>query len=130
MGRKKAAEAYPSPYSVSVLQCSHLQANLPHQYPLQDPRTCTCWFCHRSPGVQQHSVPQQHSFRKYRSCETHLLEFIEEVSAALESGMPTDVIIMDFAEAFDRVNHSLLVHKTQPLQQPRKHKQLDRKLPS
>ena len=41
--------------------------------------------------------PQLHGFHRYRSCEMQLLEFIEEVSAAMESGMPTDVIIMDFA---------------------------------
>ena len=29
----------------------------------------------------------------------------------MERGIPTDVIVMDFAKAFDRVNHSLLVHK-------------------
>ena len=55
--------------------------------------------------------PQQHGFREYRSCETQLLEFMEEVSAAMESGTPTDVIIMEFAKAFDPVKHSLLVHK-------------------
>ena len=56
-------------------------------------------------------VPQQHGFRKSRSCETQLLEFIEEVSTAMENGTSTDVIIMDFAKAFDKVNHSLLTHK-------------------
>jgi hypothetical protein len=35
----------------------------------------------------------QHGFRRNRSCETQLVEF------------------MDFAKAFDKVNHSLLVHK-------------------
>ena len=56
-------------------------------------------------------APEQHGFRKYRSCETQLLEFLEEVTTAMESGTTTDVIVMDFAKAFDRVNHSLLVHK-------------------
>ena len=55
--------------------------------------------------------PQQHHFRKYRSGETQLLEFAEEVSAAMESGTSTNVIIMDFAKAFDRVNHNFQVHK-------------------
>ena len=56
-------------------------------------------------------TPRQHGFRKRRSCETQLLEFIDEVSSTMERGIPTDVIVMDFAKAFDRVNHSLLVHK-------------------
>ena len=56
---------------------------------------------------------QQHGFRKKLSCETQLLEFMEELSENLEKGnrTQTDVIVMDFAKAFDRVNHSLLVHK-------------------
>jgi hypothetical protein len=54
---------------------------------------------------------QQHGFRKNRSCETQLLEFVEEVSAAMERGTATDAIVLDFAKAFDRVNHTLLVHK-------------------
>ena len=54
---------------------------------------------------------RQHGFRRGRSCESQLLEFVEEVSAGLDSGLPTDVVIMDFAKAFDRVNHSLLTHK-------------------
>ena len=39
------------------------------------------------------------------------LNLKEEVSPAMESVASTDVIMMDFAKAFDRVNHSLLVHK-------------------
>ena len=54
---------------------------------------------------------QQHGFRKGRSCESQLLEFVEEVSVGLEEGITTDVVVMDFAKAFDRVNHSLLTHK-------------------
>ena len=54
---------------------------------------------------------RQHGFRKGRSCETQLLEFVEEVTTGLDEGLPTDVIIMDFAKAFDKVNHSLLTHK-------------------
>ncbi|KAK7110963.1 hypothetical protein V1264_014752 [Littorina saxatilis] len=54
---------------------------------------------------------QQHGFRKHRSCETQLLEFIEEVSTAMERGTTTEAVVLDFAKAFDRVNHSLLCHK-------------------
>ena len=55
----------------------------------------------------------QHGFLKGRSCETQLLEFVEELTTSLEGGRQTDIIILDFAKAFDRVNHSLLVHKLQ-----------------
>ena len=33
------------------------------------------------------------------------------ISADLEKGTRTDMIVLDFAKAFDKVNHSLLVHK-------------------
>ena len=55
--------------------------------------------------------PNSVAFEKNRSCETQLLEFTEEVSAAIAKGTLTEVIITDFTKAFDRVNHSLLVHK-------------------
>ena len=54
---------------------------------------------------------QQHGFRRGRSCESQLLEFVEEVSSGLDDGFSTEVVVMDFAKAFDRVNHSLLTHK-------------------
>ena len=38
---------------------------------------------------------------------------MEELTTNLEGGRQTDIIILDFAKAFDRVNHSLLVHKLQ-----------------
>jgi hypothetical protein len=54
---------------------------------------------------------RQHGFRKGRSCETQLLEFIDELTKYMEGGGQADVLIMDFAKAFDKCNHSLLVQK-------------------
>ena len=54
---------------------------------------------------------QQHDFCKNRSCETQLLEFLDELTARMELEQETDVVVMDFAKAFDKVNHSLLLHK-------------------
>ncbi|XP_076461755.1 uncharacterized protein LOC143294209 [Babylonia areolata] len=48
---------------------------------------------------------QQHGFRMRRFCETQLLDFNSE------SQKQTDILVLDFAKAFDRVNHSLLSHK-------------------
>jgi retron-type reverse transcriptase len=53
----------------------------------------------------------QHGFRRNRSCETQLIEFIDDLTQNLQEGLQTDVLIMDFAKAFDKVNHSLLIHK-------------------
>ena len=58
-------------------------------------------------------IPLQHGFRKQRSCETQLLDFVNELHANLDKNEQVDVIVMDFAKAFDKVNHSLLVHKLQ-----------------
>ena len=55
--------------------------------------------------------PRQHGFRRSRSCEIQLLEFMEELTKNMEACKQTDIVIMDFAKAFDKVNHSLLLHK-------------------
>ena len=54
---------------------------------------------------------QQHGFRRKRSCETQLLEFADELVNNMAKGKQTDILVMDFANTFDKVNHSLLVHK-------------------
>ena len=56
----------------------------------------------------------QHGFRrKFISCEIQLIEFIDDVTKYLDNGQQTDCLIMDFSKAFDKVSHSLLVHKLQ-----------------
>ena len=57
--------------------------------------------------------PLQHGFRKGHSCETQLIEFLDDISKNLQEGQQTDILILDFAKAFDKVNHSLLIHKLQ-----------------
>ena len=54
---------------------------------------------------------QQHGFRRKLSCETQLLEFADELVNNMAKGKQTDILVMDFANAFNKVNHSLLVHK-------------------
>ena len=36
-----------------------------------------------------------------RSCLTHLLKFLEEVTAYFDEGSPVDVLYLDFSKAFD-----------------------------
>jgi hypothetical protein len=57
------------------------------------------------------SYIRYNGFRSKRSCETQLIEFINETSNNMASGKQTDVLIMDFSKAFDKVSHSCLVHK-------------------
>ena len=55
--------------------------------------------------------PLQHGFRRGLSCETQLLEFIDDISKNLDPGKQTDCLIMDFSKAFDKASHSLLTRK-------------------
>ena len=45
------------------------------------------------------------------SCETQLIGFTQEIADSLDQGQQTDVIVMDFSKAFDKVDHHKLVHK-------------------
>ena len=53
----------------------------------------------------------QHGFRKRRSCETQLIETIDDVARHLSDGNQVDVILLDFEKAFDKVPHSRLLYK-------------------
>ena len=53
----------------------------------------------------------QHGFRHSRSCETQLLSFVQELAANSDKNIQTDLIIMDFAKAFDKVPHQRLLCK-------------------
>ena len=53
----------------------------------------------------------QHGFRKHRSCLTQLLSHIDLILQNLQNGMDTDVIYLDYAKAFDKVDHQLLLQK-------------------
>ena len=46
-----------------------------------------------------------------RSCECQLLGFVDELTLNMDQGRQTDVLVMDFSKAFDKVCHSLIVHK-------------------
>ena len=51
----------------------------------------------------------QHGFRQNRSCETQLLSFIHELMFNHDKDIQTDVILTDFAKAFDKVPHKHMV---------------------
>ena len=53
----------------------------------------------------------QHGFRKGRSCLTQLLQHYDEILNNLNSGYETDVLYLDYAKAFDKVDHRLLLQK-------------------
>ena len=54
---------------------------------------------------------KQHGFRRGRSCLTQLLSHVDNILENYTNGIETDVIYLDFAKAFDKVDHQILLHK-------------------
>ena len=54
---------------------------------------------------------KQHGFRKGRSCLTQLLSHVDAILQNNLNGAETDVIYLDYAKAFDKVDHSILLKK-------------------
>ena len=53
----------------------------------------------------------QHGFRRNHSCETQLINTIHEIASLVDQRHQVDMIIMDFAKAFDKVPHQRLLLK-------------------
>ena len=53
----------------------------------------------------------QHGFRSGKSCLTQLLHHLDDVINSLISGNDVDAIYLDYAKAFDKVDHQLLLKK-------------------
>ena len=45
---------------------------------------------------------EQHGFIKGKSCVTQLLEFMEDITKAIDQGKEVDIIYLDFSKAFDK----------------------------
>ena len=63
--------------------------------------------------LEEHNIltDAQHGFRCKRSCETQLIATIQELARGLSEGRQLDVILLDFAKAFDKVPHQRLLYK-------------------
>ena len=53
----------------------------------------------------------QHGFRTGHSCETQLLTTLDDLAYNLNSGFQTDLVLLDFKKAFDKVLHHRLCYK-------------------
>ena len=54
---------------------------------------------------------QQHGFVKGRSCQTNVLLCLEKWTEMLDNGSGVDIAYFDYAKAFDKVSHRLLLVK-------------------
>ena len=54
---------------------------------------------------------RQHGFRSNRSCLSQLMDHYQHILNILEEGGTAEVIYLDFAKAFDKVDHGILVRK-------------------
>ena len=63
--------------------------------------------------LTKHTIlyPFQHGFREKHSCETQLIEFVHDTAFNMQTGVQNDVVVMDFAKAFDKVAHNRLLFK-------------------
>ena len=55
--------------------------------------------------------PSQHGFRFGRSCLSQLLEHYDKITRLLAEGHDVDVVYVDFAKAFDKVDINIAMEK-------------------
>jgi len=53
----------------------------------------------------------QHGFRPNHSCQTQLIDFIDEAQRSMNARQQTDLAFIDFSNAFDTVPHKRLLNK-------------------
>ena len=57
----------------------------------------------------------QHGFRGGHSCLSQLLNHFDKITSELEQGRGVDVIYLDFAKAFDKLDHGVTLNKLKSL---------------
>ena len=67
--------------------------------------------------MEEHSLfnPSQHGFRIGRSCLSQLISHYDCVVELIEKGGNVDVIYIDFAKAFDKVDFGITLNKLNAL---------------
>ena len=68
-------------------------------------------------GISKHFTDQniffelQHGLREKRSCETQLIMLVDELAKNMQLGKQTELILLDFSKACDKVAHEKLLLK-------------------
>ena len=70
---------------------------------------------HARPGSRESWSGKYLLFRKGKSCLSELLDHYTEIVNSFNEGSDTDAIFLDFAKAFDKVDHDVLLRKLQNL---------------
>ena len=70
-------------------------------------------FHHIMSYFTSHSLsnPLQHGFRPNHSCQTQLMDFVDEIQQSMNARQQTDLVFIDFSKAFDTVSHRRLLNK-------------------
>ena len=92
---KKGAKSDPSnyrPISLTCLCCKMLEHIV---------------LSHMAKHLSQHNIllDSQHGFRERLSTVTQLITFVHDWATTLEHRGQTDVVLLDFSKAFDKVSH-------------------------
>ena len=56
-------------------------------------------------------TPLQHLFMQNRSCVSQLLSVLHSIGRNLDNNIQTDIMYLDFAKAFESVDHAILLEK-------------------
>ena len=70
-----------------------------------------CSSIHKHLEADDILTDAQHGFRKRRSCETQLILTVQDLAKTADGKGQTDVVLLDFTKAFDKVPHQRLLHK-------------------
>ena len=68
---------------------------------------CVRFFDH----IRHLITESQHGFLRQRSCVTQLLSALHAIGQSLDKNVQTDIVYLDFAKAFDSVDHQILLQK-------------------
>jgi hypothetical protein len=96
-GDKNCAENY-RPVSLTSVSCKLLEHVICH---------------HLRSHLERYNIltDKNHGFRSGFSCETQLLNTMDDLLKTHDAGVQTDVAILDFSKAFDTVPHAKLLSK-------------------
>ena len=103
-------------HNASLQEGSHLPTR---ELPTRQTHLCMCKvlehiiFSHIRAHLDRHRILSwlQHSFCASFSCETQLLTTMQDLLTIRDDGHQSDMVVLDFSKAFDKVPHGRLLGK-------------------